>query len=46
VRFNEADELEAVLRWMDEHTGAKPYGVDVVVPAKIPTEARPSTLTS
>ncbi|HME48788.1 nitronate monooxygenase family protein [Mycobacterium sp.] len=38
VRFNEADQLETVLGWMDENTGAKPYGVDVVMPAKIPTE--------
>jgi NAD(P)H-dependent flavin oxidoreductase YrpB (nitropropane dioxygenase family) len=38
VRFNEADELETVLRWMDENTEGKPYGVDVVMPAKIPTE--------
>ncbi|MCW2651891.1 MAG: monooxygenase [Mycobacterium sp.] len=38
VRFNEADELETVLGWMDENTEGKPYGVDVVMPAKIPTE--------
>ncbi|HSS25231.1 MAG TPA: nitronate monooxygenase [Mycobacterium sp.] len=38
VRFNEADDLEAVLQWMDENTDGKPYGVDVVMPAKIPTE--------
>lgn len=38
VRFNDADDLENVLQWMDENTDGKPYGVDVVMPAKIPTE--------
>ncbi len=38
VRFNHPDELEATLQWMDENTDGKPYGVDVVMPAKIPTE--------
>lgn len=38
VRFNEPDELDGVLDWMDENTDGKPYGVDVVMPAKIPTE--------
>ncbi|MBX7432014.1 nitronate monooxygenase family protein [Mycobacterium sp. Y57] len=38
VRFNDADDLEHVLCWMDENTDGKPYGVDVVMPAKIPTE--------
>ncbi|HWC84302.1 MAG TPA: nitronate monooxygenase family protein [Pseudonocardiaceae bacterium] len=38
VRFNDAAELDEVLTWMDEHTDGKPYGVDVVMPAKIPTE--------
>jgi NAD(P)H-dependent flavin oxidoreductase YrpB (nitropropane dioxygenase family) len=38
VRFNEAGELDAVLDWMDANTDGKPYGVDVVMPAKIPTE--------
>lgn len=38
VRFNEADELDAVLEWMHENTDGKPFGVDVVMPAKIPTE--------
>lgn len=38
VRFNDADDLENVLQWMDENTLGKPYGVDVVMPAKIPTE--------
>lgn len=38
VRFNEASELDGVLNWMDANTDGKPYGVDVVMPAKIPTE--------
>lgn len=38
VRFNEADELDRVLSWMDSNTGGKPYGVDIVMPAKVPTE--------
>jgi NAD(P)H-dependent flavin oxidoreductase YrpB (nitropropane dioxygenase family) len=38
VRFNEAEELDAVLTWMDENTDGKPYGVDIVMPAKVPTE--------
>lgn len=38
VRFNEADDLEAVLSWMDDNTDGKPYGVDIVMPAKVPTE--------
>jgi NAD(P)H-dependent flavin oxidoreductase YrpB (nitropropane dioxygenase family) len=46
VRFNDADDLEAVLGWMDQNTDGKPYGVDVVMPAKIPPRARPSTSTS
>jgi NAD(P)H-dependent flavin oxidoreductase YrpB (nitropropane dioxygenase family) len=28
----DADELEVALRWIDEHVGGKPYGVDVIVP--------------
>ncbi|MCQ4117781.1 NAD(P)H-dependent flavin oxidoreductase [Rhodococcus tibetensis] len=38
VRFNDPEELEAVLSWMDDNTDGKPYGVDIVMPAKIPTE--------
>jgi Dioxygenases related to 2-nitropropane dioxygenase len=38
VRFNDAAELDAVLTWMDQNTGGKPYGVDVVMPATVPTE--------
>ncbi|GAB04076.1 nitronate monooxygenase [Gordonia amarae] len=46
VRFNEADELDAVLEWMHENTDGKPFGVDVVMPAKIPTEGSKMDLDS
>lgn len=38
VRYNDPAELEEVLCWMDENTDGKPYGVDVVMPANVPTE--------
>ncbi|WP_414937945.1 NAD(P)H-dependent flavin oxidoreductase [Amycolatopsis sp. cmx-11-51] len=38
VRFNDTAELDSVLSWMDENTDGKPYGVDIVMPAKIPAE--------
>ena len=38
VRFNDPSELDSVLTWMDENTDGRPYGVDVVMPAKVPTE--------
>src|SRR5689334_15849698 len=40
VRFNDAAELAKVLDWMDENTDGRPYGVDVVMPAKVPTEGK------
>ncbi|WP_182359331.1 NAD(P)H-dependent flavin oxidoreductase [Tomitella gaofuii] len=46
VRFNDPDELEATLAWMDENTDGKPYGVDVVMPAKVPTEGGQTDLES
>ncbi len=46
VRFNEAEELDAVLEWMHENTDGKPFGVDVVMPAKIPTEGSKMDLDS
>jgi NAD(P)H-dependent flavin oxidoreductase YrpB (nitropropane dioxygenase family) len=45
VRFNDAEELDKVLTWMDEHTGGKPYGVDIVMPARIPAEGTSTDLT-
>ncbi len=44
VRFNDAEELDAVLTWMDENTDGKPYGVDIVMPAKIPDEGTATDL--
>ncbi|HEU5007774.1 MAG TPA: nitronate monooxygenase family protein [Jatrophihabitantaceae bacterium] len=44
VRFNDAEELDAVLSWMDENTDGKPYGVDIVMPAKVPTEGTATDL--
>ncbi|HEY1627767.1 MAG TPA: nitronate monooxygenase family protein [Streptosporangiaceae bacterium] len=38
VRFNDPAELDAALSWMDKNTDGRPYGIDVVMPAKIPTE--------
>jgi NAD(P)H-dependent flavin oxidoreductase YrpB (nitropropane dioxygenase family) len=38
VRFNDAHDLEDVLNWMDGNTDGKPYGVDIVMPANVPTE--------
>src|SRR6266702_8491139 len=38
VRYNGADELETALTWMDSNTDGRPYGVDVVLPAKVPAE--------
>src|SRR5258708_17366655 len=44
VRFNDPDELDAVLGWMDANTGGRPYGVDVVMPARVPAEGAPIDL--
>ena len=38
VRFNDAEELDTRPDWMDDNTDGKPYGVDVVMPMKVPTE--------
>jgi NAD(P)H-dependent flavin oxidoreductase YrpB (nitropropane dioxygenase family) len=46
VRFNDADELDSVLKWMDANTDGKPYGVDVVMPAKVPAEGAAADLAS
>ncbi|MCL6600187.1 MAG: nitronate monooxygenase [Alicyclobacillus macrosporangiidus] len=29
------DELEQELRWIDDHVGGRPYGVDLLMPAKV-----------
>jgi len=44
VRFNDAEELDAVLDWMDENTDGRPYGVDIVMPAKVPQEGAATDL--
>ena len=28
------EQLEVELKWIDEHVGDKPYGVDIVIPGK------------
>ena len=38
VRFNDTEELEKTLCWLDDNTDGKPYGVDIVMPMKVPTE--------
>jgi NAD(P)H-dependent flavin oxidoreductase YrpB (nitropropane dioxygenase family) len=38
VRFNDASELDAALDYLDANTDGKPYGVDIVMPAKLPSE--------
>ena len=38
VRFNDPAGLDAVLSWMDRNTDGRPYGIDVVMPARVPTE--------
>jgi NAD(P)H-dependent flavin oxidoreductase YrpB (nitropropane dioxygenase family) len=37
------EQLEIELRWIDEHVGGKPYGVDIVVPGKYSKEAEQHT---
>jgi NAD(P)H-dependent flavin oxidoreductase YrpB (nitropropane dioxygenase family) len=38
VRFNDPADLNTALDWMDANTGGRPYGVDVVMPARVPAE--------
>jgi NAD(P)H-dependent flavin oxidoreductase YrpB (nitropropane dioxygenase family) len=38
VRFNDPAELDKTLDWMEENTGGRPYGIDVVMPAAVPAE--------
>ncbi|MCU1659076.1 MAG: monooxygenase, partial [Pseudonocardiales bacterium] len=44
VRFNDPAELAAALDWMDANTDGKPYGVDIVMPAKVPDEGTATDL--
>jgi NAD(P)H-dependent flavin oxidoreductase YrpB (nitropropane dioxygenase family) len=45
VRFNDAEEMDKVLDWMDASTDGRPYGIDVVMPAKVPAEGAAIDLT-
>jgi NAD(P)H-dependent flavin oxidoreductase YrpB (nitropropane dioxygenase family) len=38
VRFNDPAELDETLTWLEQNTDGRPYGVDVVMPATVPTE--------
>jgi len=44
VRFNDPAELGAALDWMDANTDGRPYGVDVVMPARLPREGSAADL--
>ena len=33
------EQLQAELRWIDEHVGGRPYGIDVIIPSTYDTEA-------
>ena len=46
VRFNDPAELAKVLDWMDVNTDGNPYGVDIVMPATVPTEGKSLDLAS
>ena len=46
VRFNDPTELDKTLDWLDANTDGKPYGVDVVMPMKVPTEGTSTDLKS
>jgi NAD(P)H-dependent flavin oxidoreductase YrpB (nitropropane dioxygenase family) len=37
------ERLEEELRWIDDHVGGRPYGVDVLVPGKIDKSAEPGS---
>ncbi|GIJ70997.1 monooxygenase [Virgisporangium ochraceum] len=44
VRFNDPAELDETLTWLDANTDGKPYGVDIVMPNRVPTEGTPADL--
>ena len=44
VRFNDPAELGAALDYMDANTDGLPYGVDIVMPPKIPSEGTATDL--
>jgi len=44
VRFNDPAELDETLQWMDASTAGRPYGIDVVMPARVPAEGTATDL--
>jgi NAD(P)H-dependent flavin oxidoreductase YrpB (nitropropane dioxygenase family) len=46
VRFNDPADLDAALTWMDENVDGHPYGIDVVMPARVPAEGTASDLST
>ena len=38
------EQLEAELRWIDDHVDGRPYGVDVLIPTNYDSEAEAKTL--
>ncbi|HUQ61126.1 nitronate monooxygenase family protein [Lentzea sp.] len=46
VRFNDAEDLDRALTWMDGNCDGKPYGVDIVMPATVPKEGTQLDLSS
>ena len=44
VRFNDPAELDETLTWLDGNTDGRPYGVDVVMPTRGPTEGTAADL--
>jgi NAD(P)H-dependent flavin oxidoreductase YrpB (nitropropane dioxygenase family) len=44
VRFNDPADLDAALTWMDSNTDGRPYGIDVVMPARVPAEGSAADL--
>ncbi|HKT01703.1 MAG TPA: nitronate monooxygenase family protein [Rugosimonospora sp.] len=46
VRYNDPADLDAALTWLDEHTDGRPYGVDIVMPARVPAEGTQADLST
>ena len=44
VRFNDPADLDATLTWLDANTDGRPYGVDVVMPTRVPAEGTAADL--
>jgi NAD(P)H-dependent flavin oxidoreductase YrpB (nitropropane dioxygenase family) len=39
------DQLELELRWIDDHAGGKPYGIDVLIPENLPIKGEKDVTT-